>query len=87
MTSRNSSWLLYILECGDKSFYTGITNDLDRRIKAHQEGVASRYTRSRLPVRLIHSEPCRNRSHALKREWELKALTRREKEKFIKKVF
>ena len=60
------SWLVYILRCRDGSLYTGITNDLDRRLKAHAAGKASRYTRSRLPVELAYSEPQPSNSAALK---------------------
>ena len=59
--------------------YTGATNDLARRLKRHQAGQASAYTRTRLPVQLVFSEPARGRSAALRREWALKRLTRAEK--------
>ncbi len=72
-------WFLYILECSDGSLYTGITTDLERRVAQHNKGTASRYTRSRLPVRLLHAERCRNRSEALKRECRIKALDREKK--------
>ncbi len=72
-------WLVYILRCRDGSLYTGITNDLPKRLKAHAAGEASKYTRSRLPVRLAHSEPQRSKSHALKREAAIKRLSRGEK--------
>ena len=84
-TSKGTVWLLYLLECGDGSLYTGITNNLDRRFDQHQRGKASRYTRSRLPVKLLYTEPCRNRSQALKREWSVKALSRVEKERLFQK--
>jgi len=83
--SKPSPWLLYVLQCGDGSLYTGITNHLERRISQHQQGKASRYTRSRLPVSLLYREPCRNRSQALKREWAVKSLSRAEKEILLKK--
>ncbi len=60
--------LVYLLRCSDGSLYTGITNDLPKRLKAHAAGRASKYTRSRLPVRLVYSEPQRSKSAALKRE-------------------
>jgi predicted GIY-YIG superfamily endonuclease len=78
-------WSLYILKCGDGTLYTGITNDLDRRVAQHNSGTASRYTRSRLPVTIIHREPCKNRSSALKKEYAMKQLSRTEKEAYIKK--
>ncbi len=76
-------WVLYVLECSDGTFYTGITNNLDRRMHLHNSGSASRYTRSRLPVTLIHHEHCRSRSQALKRELAVKSLSRKEKEEYI----
>ncbi|MBI3811115.1 MAG: GIY-YIG nuclease family protein [Nitrospirae bacterium] len=75
------SWTFYILRCSDGSFYAGITNDLDRRLNQHRDGRASRYTRSRRPVSIIYRESCESRSHALKRECAVKALSRKEKEK------
>ncbi|MHB8845193.1 MAG: GIY-YIG nuclease family protein [Nitrospirota bacterium] len=79
------SWILYILKCGDGTLYTGITNDIDRRIELHTSGVASKYTRSRLPVALVHKESCRGRANALKKEYAIKQLSRAEKEDYIKK--
>ena len=67
-SSVESVWFLYILQCRDGSFYTGVTNDIDRRIKAHQEGTASRYTRIRRPVVLVYREKCGSRSASLARE-------------------
>jgi predicted GIY-YIG superfamily endonuclease len=78
------SWCLYMLKCSDGSLYTGITNDLARRLEQHNAGKASRYTRSRKPVKLIYQEPCRGRSRALKKEYALKSLTRKEKEDYIR---
>ncbi len=72
-------WLVYILRCRDGSLYTGVTNDLPKRLKTHAAGKASRYTRSRLPVRLAYSEPQRSKSAALKREAAIKRLSRGEK--------
>ena len=69
-------WLVYILRCRDGSLYTGITNDLPKRLQAHGTGKASRYTRSRLPVRLAYQEPQPTKSLALKREAAIKALPR-----------
>jgi putative endonuclease len=77
-------WVLYIVRCRDKTLYTGITNDLDRRLMLHKNGVASRYTRSRLPVKLVFKEPCSSRSDALKKEHALKTLTRAEKVAYIR---
>jgi putative endonuclease len=80
---KTGSWVLYILRCRDRSLYTGITNDLKRRLIQHRDGLASRYTRSRRPVRIVYRECCASRSAALKREFAVKALSRREKEKLI----
>jgi putative endonuclease len=78
-----SGWHLYILQCSDNTYYTGITNDLDRRLTQHNSGTASRYTRSRLPVALHYSEPCRGKSAALRKEYKIKNLTRKEKEEYM----
>src|SRR3990172_431805 len=74
---------VYIIECSDGSFYTGITNDLERRQQQHNEGTASRYTRSRRPVILRYQEVCESRSQALIRECSLRLLTRKEKEVLV----
>jgi putative endonuclease len=74
-----SGWLCYLLRCADDTLYCGITNDLDKRLAAHNAGTASKYTRVRLPVRLIWSESCGDKSAALKREIQIKNLTRTKK--------
>ena len=76
-------WLVYLLRCRDGSLYTGITNDLPKRLKAHAAGKASRYTRSRLPIQLAYTEPQRSHSLALKREAAIKKLSRRQKDDLI----
>ena len=76
-------WLVYLLRCRDGSLYTGITNDLPKRLKAHAAGKASRYTRSRLPVSLAYTEPQPTRSRALTREAAIKKLSRRQKDDLI----
>jgi putative endonuclease len=70
---------VYVLRCGDGSLYTGATNDLARRLVRHGAGKGARYTRSRLPVVLVHTEIAVDRSAALRREAALKRLSRREK--------
>jgi len=80
-----NSWKLYILRCGDGSLYTGITTDVDKRLEAHQNGKGAKYTRGRGPLELVYSEVCGDHSSALKREIEIKALTREEKLNLIKK--
>lgn len=78
------TWFVYLMRCEDGSLYTGITNDLPRRFEQHNAGTASRYTRSRLPVVLVYQEQQASRSHALKRELTIKALSRQEKESLVK---
>ncbi len=73
------SYYVYILECDDKTLYTGYTTDLQRRLNAHNKGVGAKYTKTRLPVRIIHSEELETKSLALKREAQIKKLQRREK--------
>ena len=78
-----AGWIVYILECADGTLYTGITVDLPRRLAAHQSGAASKYTRARLPVRIIHQEAHPTRSSALRREAFIKSLTRGDKRALI----
>ena len=73
------AWVCYLLECADGTLYTGISNDLPRRLGQHSRGVASKYTRARLPVSLRWSERQRDRSAALRREAEIKGLPRLDK--------
>ena len=80
----DATWFVYLMQCADNSLYTGITNDLPRRLEQHNAGTASRYTRSRLPVELVYDEAQESQSHALKRELAIKALSRQEKESLIK---
>jgi predicted GIY-YIG superfamily endonuclease len=82
---KEAVWMLYILKCRDGTLYTGITNDLPRRITQHNNGSASRYTRSRLPVKLVYQECCRGRSNALKKEYAMKQLPRKEKVQYIER--
>jgi len=78
-----NSWKLYILRCGDGTLYTGITTDVEKRLEAHRCGKGAKYTRGRGPLELKYREECGDHSAALKRELEIKALTREEKEKLI----
>ena len=82
---RTGRWLLYILLCSDGTLYTGITNNLEQRLERHNSGTASRYTRPRLPVTIVYTEGCWNKSYALKKELRIKALTKQEKEAYIKR--
>lgn len=78
-------WVLYILECADGTFYTGITNDLDQRLQKHESGTGAKYTKGRGPFKLAYLETLQNRSEASKREIAVKALRREEKLKLIDK--
>lgn len=73
----------YILRCRDGSLYTGWTNDLAERVRAHNEGRGARYTRSRRPVELVYYESFDTRAEAMSREWHIKRLSRAEKLKLI----
>ena len=73
------AWVVYILKCADDTLYCGITNDLDARIAAHENGTGAKYTKGRGPFEVIYTEPCENRSAASKREFAIKALSRVEK--------
>ena len=68
------SWCLYLLECADGSYYAGITNDLENRIKAHNNGTGAKYTRGRGPVKLLAQQAFDNRSEASKAENAIKKL-------------
>lgn len=72
-------WILYILECKDGTLYTGITDNLQRRLHAHRSGKGAKYTRGRAPLTLRYVEPCESHSQALHREIQIKRLTRCEK--------
>ena len=74
-------WYLYILRCGDGTLYTGITNNLEKRLAAHRAGRGAKYTRGRGPLELVYREDCADHSAALKREHQIKSLPRSEKEK------
>jgi len=73
------AWQVYLLRCGDGTLYTGATNDLARRLARHASGRGARYTRSRLPVALVHAERAAGRGAALRREAAIKRLDRRAK--------
>lgn len=82
----DQTWFVYILRCADDTLYTGITTDLLRRCRQHNRGQASRYTRSRLPVRIIYQERNPSRSLALKREAAIKGLSRRQKWSLVRQA-
>lgn len=75
---------VYMVECSDGSLYTGWTTDVDSRVTAHNNGEGAKYTRSRLPVKLVYFEELDSRSAALKREAAIKKLTRIQKQDLIK---
>lgn len=77
-------WTVYILECSDGSYYTGITRNLSRRISQHQAGSAAKYTKGRTPIKLIYRESCADRSKATKREMEIKALKKVQKQGLVR---
>ena len=83
MPSMSDKHYVYILRCSDGSFYTGYSTDPVRRTKVHNSGKGARYTRSRLPVDLIYTEEYPDKIAALKREYAIKQLTRKEKEELI----
>ncbi len=74
-----SSWLVYILRCADDTLYTGITNRLPARLKTHNGAGGAKYTRTRRPVALVWSTPCKSHGAALSLEYAIKQLTRRQK--------
>ena len=77
------NWLVYMLECSDNSIYTGITNNLEERLKKHQSGNGAKYLRGRLPIKLVYKEYFINRSEATKREIYIKKLSKKEKKHLI----
>ena len=76
---RALAWYVYLLRCGDGSLYTGATDNVPRRLAAHQAGKGAKYTRSRLPVELVYQETLPDRSAALRREAAIKRLPRARK--------
>ena len=78
-------YYVYILKCGDDTLYTGITNEIGRRVCAHNDGKGAKYTKGRLPVTLVYSEALDTKSAALKREIVIKKLTRKKKMTLIER--
>tara|TARA_B100000214_G_C23822956_1_gene560551 strand:+ start:77 stop:340 length:264 start_codon:yes stop_codon:yes gene_type:complete len=82
--SSNKDWTLYVVECNDGSLYTGVTTDIHRRIREHNGNKkGSKYTRARQPVKLVYTEIHISRSHAQKRESEIKRMSRKKKIEMI----
>ena len=73
----------YMLKCKDGTFYTGYTNDLEKRVKVHNEGKGAKYTKGRRPVELVYYEVYEDKVTAMRREWEIKQMSRGEKIKLI----
>ncbi|MHB8111489.1 MAG: GIY-YIG nuclease family protein [Syntrophorhabdaceae bacterium] len=85
--NENTSLVVYILECSDKTLYCGWTSDIEKRLHEHNEGkYGAKYTRGRRPVKLVYQEPCPTKSDALKREREIKSLPRRKKLLLLKQL-
>ena len=76
-------WSVYMLLCSDGSLYTGITTDVDRRVREHNSGKGSKYVRSRRPAELVWREDAKSRSEALRREAAIKALSKADKERLV----
>ena len=77
------NWFVYILRCGDGTLYTGITDDVEKRLAAHRAGKGAKYTRGRGPLEPVYSEQLPDKSAALRREYEIKQMTRQEKLKLF----
>lgn len=75
----------YIVECSDHTYYTGWTNDLEKRLRAHNAGRGARYTKSRRPVRLVYFEVFDTKEQAMRREWEIKQMSRAAKERLLER--
>lgn len=74
---------VYIVECHDGTYYTGYTTDVERRVAEHNDGTGAKYTRGRTPVEVVHTETFESKSAAMSREYEIKQLTRRQKERLV----
>jgi putative endonuclease len=83
----NKPWFVYIVRCNDSSLYTGITNNLKERVDEHNSGEGAKYTRSRLPVKLVYAEKCADKSQARKWEMEIQGWPREKKLKLLAKGF
>lgn len=74
---------VYIVKCSDNTFYTGWTNNLEKRIKAHSNGTGAKYTKGRGPVKLVYFEEFKDKKEAMRREYAVKRYSRKEKEMLI----
>lgn len=77
------NWSVYIVQCSDGTLYTGISNDVDKRVSNHNKGKGAKYTKNRLPVTLLVTWECGTRSEASKEEYRIKKLNRKQKIKLI----
>ena len=77
-------WFVYIVECKDESYYIGISNDVERRLRKHNSGIGSKYLRGKIPVILLHTEKYLNKSEASKREAQLKKWSRKKKDWLVR---
>ena len=80
------SWFIYLLECSDGTLYTGITNDLDKRIKTHNLGLGAKYTRGRIPVKLLEFITVNSQSEALRLEHQIKKLPKLKKRQYFQQA-
>ncbi|MCL5668486.1 MAG: GIY-YIG nuclease family protein [Gammaproteobacteria bacterium] len=78
------AWFCYILKCADGSLYTGVTTEPERRTRQHNDGLGAKYTRARRPVKMIYCEPAQSQRHALRREHEIRTLSRARKLSLIR---
>lgn len=78
-------WYLYMLLCGDDTLYTGITDDVEKRLSKHREGKGAKYTRGRGPLKLVYQCACENHSQALQLEYKMKKLTRQQKLELVER--
>jgi putative endonuclease len=81
---RKSKYWIYIIQCRDGTYYTGYTNDLERRIALHNRGYGAKYLRGKLPVRLVYAKEYRYYKNALRRERTIKKMTRKQKERLVR---
>lgn len=77
------SWVCYLLRCADDTLYCGITNDMEKRLAAHNAGEGAKYTRGRIPVSVVYCERCADKSAALKREIRIKRMSRSAKQLLV----
>ncbi|NYF26395.1 GIY-YIG nuclease family protein [Sporosarcina sp. JAI121] len=82
---KTSEHVFYVLECNDGSYYAGYTNDLERRVRVHNEGKGAKYTRAKKPVRCIYHESFETKREAMQAEYQFKQLKRDAKERYIGK--